>query len=134
MTIRNDSALFLWGFMAIWWGMSWTLAGAALAFFWCGGAAGAAWAFSHARLRLEIASDGCAQLECARLFRRRRETLSPGMVARVTVEETTDSDGDAYFLCQLRLADGRHFAVAEGHDRPSMEACASRLRCALRLG
>lgn len=151
MTFRNDAALFLWGFMAIWWamlltftgimlrdgppdGMSWALAGAVLAAFWCGGAAGAAWAFSHARLRLEVAPDGCARLECARPFHRRSETLSPAMVAQVAVDETTDSDGDSYFLCKLRLADGREFAVAEGHDLPTVEACASRLRRALRPG
>lgn len=150
MVIRNNAALFAQGVMVAWlallavftWlvgrdgapqGLSGTLTAALLAFFWLGGLAGAAWAFNRPRVSLEVAADGSLRLDNTHRLRRRREVIAPGSLAAIDLVQTTDSDGDPYFTCWLRLRDGRSFAVAEGHGRQALEGDARRLRAAMGL-
>jgi hypothetical protein len=148
MTLRNDVALFLWGFMAVWWAMllafTWlfwrdgappglapALSYAVLGLFWLFGLGAARWAFAVRRNAVEVRPDGGVVLDQASPLRRRRETLSRAEIAGVEVEQGKDSEGDPYFTAWLVLRDGRRVAVKEGHVAQAIENDARRLRQAL---
>lgn len=150
MTLRNDVALFLWGFMAVWWAMllafTWIAwrdgppAGTApalfytvLAVFWLFGLGAARFCFARRRTAVDIGPGGRVTIVQATPLRRRREALSRHDVAGVEVEQGQDSEGDPYFTAWLVLRDGRRFPAKEGHVAQAVENDARRLRQALGL-
>ncbi|MGG5821842.1 hypothetical protein [Falsiroseomonas sp. HW251] len=149
MTLRNDTALFGWWFLALWWvgvatftwiglrdgvpeGESPTQFYLFLGAFWVGGGICTLFAMRDRRVRLDVMPDGTARLEESGLFGRRSQLLAGPDILAVGVEETRDSDGAPYFECRLTLRDGREVKVAEGHRRAAVAEKAARLQEALR--
>lgn len=139
LVIRNDAALFQWGFTAAWLlGLALityvafrdVLAGGPVTFrymplilaaFWAGGIGFACLAFRRKRIRLEIGGGR------VRLVRRGPVAAStwegpPSDVLAVRLEEDTDSDGDPYFRCVLTIPGPETLIVAEGGRRAEVEA------------
>jgi hypothetical protein len=151
MRLQNDTPLFAWWFVTLWWvGVltftvvalgAWPPAGQPvifcvliLGFLWASGALCMRWALRQRRVRLEVRPDGMVWLEEFGPFLYRSESLYPSDIQAVTVVTSIDSDGDPYFECRLVLRDGRPVIVAESYRRGTVEGKASRLREALLAG
>lgn len=134
MRLRNEVACFAWGLVGVWWtglrvatwlvlrngppgGLSAAWSALLLGFFWLGGIGVARWAWRKPRIAAAVQPGGTVLVTQAFPLRRDRLRLAAADIAAVTVEETTDSDGDPYFRARLFLRDGRRFAAQEGHRR-----------------
>jgi hypothetical protein len=142
IVIRNDTAIFLWGFMAAWL----TALGCftyiflrdggipqvgmfdapLIAAFWLCGLGAAGWALSHPRIRVTVSLRGVVTRE-RWLWRTRERRYRVSDVAVPEIAAGTDSEGDPYFKCLLTLPDGDALTVAEAHARPTVEAVRQRL-------
>ena len=140
---RNDKAVFLWGFMAVWLAMlavmtyvavrdggfpqigGWTWA--VLALFWLTGIAAARWAATFARVRVTLTAGGVVVRERFPFSTMEKRYRSRDLAAP-HIDERKDSDGDPYFVCELELPGGRRVAVAEGSHRPDVEAALDKLK------
>ena len=143
---RNNQAVAVWVFMLLW------LAGLGcftyvfvrdrggpevgvfsaplLGLFWLCGVGIAAWAFRQPRIAVSVAAGGVLAREIW-LWRVREGRYAAADVFVPEVAAGTDSDGDPYFKCLLRLPDDRVLTVAGGHQRPQVEAARQRLLAAL---
>jgi hypothetical protein len=146
VVIRNNTAIFLWGFMAVWMAMLGCFTyiflrdggipqvgmfGAPLmAFFWLCGLGATGWALSHPLIRVTVSARGVVARE-RWLWRTRERHYRAGRVAVPEIVARTDSEGDPYFICLLALPDGEPLAVAEAHMRPAVETVRQRLLSAL---
>jgi hypothetical protein len=143
---RNNTAIFLWGFMAVWLSMLGCFTYIFLrdggipqvgmfgppliAFFWLCGLGAGGWALSHPLIRVTISPRGIVVRELW-LWRVRERRYHLGQVAVPDIVAGTDSEGDPYFKCMLMLPDGDPLPVAEAHVRPKVEAVRQRLLSAL---
>ncbi len=144
--VSNNKAIALWIFMAVWLGMlgcftylfvrdgsppevgvfGWPL----LAFFWLGGLGATGWAFSHPLVRVSVSRRAVVARE-RWPWRARERRYRAADLAAPDVVAGTDSDGDPYFTCVLRLPGGESLTVAEAHARPEVEEVQQRLAAAL---
>jgi len=139
--IRNNAAIAVWVFMAVWMGMlclftyifmrdggipDFGLLGPVFfGVFWLGGLGATAWALSQPRIRVTIAGQRVVTRE-SWLWRARERRYDAAQLRVPELLVDKDSDGDPYFKCLLRLPDGV-LTVAEGHARPKLEAVCARL-------
>lgn len=77
---------------------------------------------------LEVDDAGSVTITERTLFRRKVRQLAPTAIMQVTVKESEDQDGAAYFSAVLALSDGSEITVQEGHDRDRIVDVAERLR------
>ena len=146
VVFRNNQAVAVWVFMVIWLSVlgCFTYIFARdggfpdvnmfgpplLGLFWLYGIGFAAWAFMRPRIAVSVAAGGVLAREIWpwRVWEGRyaaADVFVPDVLAG------TDSDGDPYFKCLLRLPDDRVLTVAEGHERTRVEATRRRLLAAL---
>lgn len=147
MTLRNDTALFGWGFMAVWTGMlgvfTWlfwrdngfhqfhpAVESGILGLFWVFGLGGCAYFFGIPRIVLDLRNGSAVVREQWLLGQRVEECPATSDLAPVLVKGK-DSEGDPYFRCTVTTPSGRTVTVAEGHDRERVEAVRARLAAAL---
>jgi hypothetical protein len=100
------------------------------AFFWLGAITGTVWAYRRHRIRVIVDASG-GQVRKRWVFRTQVIPFTARSVQHITVTSTTDSDGDPYYLCQLKLRGTPAVQVAEGHDKTTVEQAAQRLRRAI---
>jgi len=146
VVVRNNTAVFLWGFMAVWMAMLGCFTyifvrdggipqvgmfgPPLIAFFWLCGLGATGWAFSHPLIRVTISPREVVVRE-RWPWRVRERRYRLGQVAVPDIVAGTDSEGDPYFKCMLALPDGDPLPVAEAHGRPQVEAVRLRLLSAL---
>lgn len=150
MVYRNRVAIAVWGFSAVWLGMlalmtrvllrdgappvsSPGLIAAVFALFWLVGIALAAFALRQPCVTVELFDDGglavAQRFPLKRLARRFAASQRP----RAHLIESTDGDGDPYFVCELAVAEPFRppVRVAEG-PREACEAACRRINDARR--
>ena len=142
---RNDKAVFLWGFMAVWLAMLVAMTYVAvrdggipgsrwgvpvLALFWLFGIGAARWAATFSRVRVTLTADGVLVRERFPFHAIEKRYRSRDLAAP-RIDESKDSDGDPYFSCVLALPGGRRVAVAESGHRPEVEAALDALNASL---
>ena len=143
---RNNQAIAVWVFMVIWLGVlgCFTYIFARdggfpdvsmfgpplLGLFWLYGIGFAAWAFVRPRIAVSVTAGRVLAREIWP-WRVREGRHAAADVFVPDVVAGTDSDGDPYFKCVLRLPDDRVLTVAEGHERTRVEATRRRLLAAL---
>jgi hypothetical protein len=143
---RNNQAVAVWVFMVVWLSIlgCFTYVFARdggfpdvgmfgpplLGLFWLYGIGFAAWAFMRPCIAVSVAPGGVVAREIWP-WRVRESRHAAADLSVPDVVAGTDSDGDPYFKCLLRLADDRVLVVAEGHARENVEAARRRLQAAL---
>lgn len=144
--VSNNKTVILWVFMAVWLAMLgcftylfWRDGGdpelggfgvVILAAFWLAGLGALSWAFGHPRIRVTVAGNEVVARE-SWLWGHSERRFAAAEVAAPAIVQSIDSDGDAYFSCQLTLPGGGTLSVAESHLRRQVEAVQQRLSSAL---
>jgi hypothetical protein len=150
LRITNRTPAFAWGLMTVFLGFvcafawllwrdgpqpgqpAWLQYGA-LAVVWIGGGLAGGHVFRIPCTRLSVLPAGSVVLTRVWPLRRARERIPRTSITSVNVAQGRDSEGDPYFQTLLILATGREILVSEGHDAPTQEATAARLRAAIGL-
>jgi hypothetical protein len=144
--MHNRKAAFLWGFMAIWFGMlsmfvylyvtkplfgeqgQWMPIGLGLFFIF--GIGGMKWAFGHPIVSLRLA-DGRAQIRELYAFRVESTTCLADEISVLPIREDKDSDGDPYFKLEITVRE-KTFLIWESHSREETTEKRSALLLALK--
>ncbi|WP_133500436.1 hypothetical protein [Cognatilysobacter terrigena] len=141
MTWHNRIATFVWGMAAAWNGMlmvmtgvllrdgvrsPWTIA-AVMALFWVAGVAFAVFASRQACTRTTLFHDGGLHVRQRFPLRVAEQRFDARDRPQASVVEGSDSDGDAYFSCELPLGPPFRmpYRVVEGRRERCEDACAS---------
>lgn len=153
---RNNNAVSLWVIMPLWlgglgcftyfyvrqhtpFGVGRVLSYVILGGLWLFGVGGAAWAFMQPRSVVSVVAGGVLVREVW-LWRVRERRYAAADVLVPDVDASTDNDGAPYFKCLLWLPNpggktyptrGCVVTVAEGHQRPQIEAAHRHLLAAL---
>jgi hypothetical protein len=147
---HERSATFAWGLIAVWLGMlgmltwlflheggfgqfAYGIEVAIIAGFWFAGLGGAAHFLSEPVTRVTVEG---AELRVAErtLFGQRVRRVPLAGLPPPRLVETKDSDGDAYFRCQIDLGDGTPATFFAGHRREEAEAAMDRFAVACGRG
>lgn len=145
--LRNNIAIVVWIFGAIWIGMlclfTWLfirdggfhqfdppIETAIMLIFWVFGFACYQHIASLSRTSL-IVENGRVTVSERWPFRARTEQFDPAEIAAPIIETGRDSEGDPYFRCVITTPSGHAVSVSEGHDQEAVEAAHQKLMAAL---
>lgn len=147
LILRNNIAIVVWIFGAIWIGMLFLITylfvrdggfhqfdppieTAIMLIFWVFGFACYHHIAGLSRTAL-VVENGRVTVSEHWPFRARTEQFDPGEIDLPILETGRDSEGDRYFRCVITTPSGHAVAVAEGNDREIVEAAYRKLLAAL---